>query len=64
VKYKIFGGMIAKLGENEAEEDKILYLIWASYINFAGTSTLLMKKGNLYMSSYKCEGVLVIDKMR
>ena len=56
--------MIAKLAQNQDEENKMFYLIWASYRNFAGTSTLLMKKGNLYMSTYEDEGVLVIDKIR
>ncbi len=42
----------------------MFYLIWASYKNFSGTSTLLMKKGNLYLSTYEDERVLVIDQIR
>lgn len=46
------------------EENKIKYCMWESYPNFSGTSTLLMKDGNLFMSSYSDYGILVIDKIR
>jgi hypothetical protein len=38
-------------------------LVWAAFPNFSGTSTMLIRKGKLYISSSSDDGVLIIDKI-